>query len=194
MFGQKPVGVGNSLQMDIAVEFVVLPQHFYRAVEELHGIVGRFIDGGGEEKALDVIAAVEAHNQLAHFLGRDDCARHVRAFAVGTIFAVENAVVCHQHFEQGNAPPVLRKGMADPSHGSVSDSVLCVFPPRAGRRAGYVVFRAVRQNFQPPLVYHRASPFPFALRQRRTNNLHRDTGVILRLNSLDFPAIAAAVA
>ncbi len=61
---------GDGLGMDIAAEMVFIPQQPQNGEHPLGGVVGGPQHGAGEEKSLDVVAAVELDGQFCQLPGR----------------------------------------------------------------------------------------------------------------------------
>jgi hypothetical protein len=57
--------------MDIPVEPMHLAQLPKRLHHAFHGEIGTDGDGGAEEQALDVVAAVKLHGEIRHFVRRE---------------------------------------------------------------------------------------------------------------------------
>ena len=104
---------GDGLGMDIAAEMVFIPQQPQDGEHPLGGVVGGAQHGAGEEKPLDVVAAIELDGQFGQFARREGGARNVVAAAVDAVGAVVDAIIGKHHFEQGDTTAVLGKTMAD---------------------------------------------------------------------------------
>src|SRR4029453_15259302 len=97
---QLRIGVGNSLEVNVAPEIMVLAQAPRDLDHLLHRVVRRADDARREEEALDVVPLVESERELDDLFGREPRAAYIRAFAVDAISAVENAAVGQQDFEK----------------------------------------------------------------------------------------------
>jgi len=76
-------------------------------------VVGRLDDAGREEQALDVVALVELHREGHDLLDGEFRPGDVGRAPVDAIGAVEQAVVRQQDFQERDAAPVRRVGVAD---------------------------------------------------------------------------------
>jgi hypothetical protein len=96
LLDQRGVGAGDGLEVDVAAEVVVQPQGADDADHVAHSVVRALDDAGGEEQALDVVAAVELEGEAHDLLGGEAGAAHIRRHAVHAVGAVEDAEVRHQ--------------------------------------------------------------------------------------------------
>ena len=154
---QRLVGLGNCLEMDVAAEMMLLAQLARHADHLLHRVVGAADDAGGEEQALDVIAAVEVERELDDLIDGEARPRHVAGGAVDAIEAIVIAGIGEQHLQQRDAASVRRVGMADAHAGRGRAEALAVAGiPLLGAAggAGGVVLGGVGQDFQLALHVH----------------------------------------
>ena len=148
-------GVGDRLEVDVALEPVVQPQRLCDPHHVGHRGVGRADDAGRQEQPLDVVAAIELQRQAYDFLDAEPRPFDVRADAVHAIGAVEDAEVRHKDLQQRHAAPVGRVGVADARALGRADPArprVALFRPAGS--AGGVVFRRVRENRELALQGH----------------------------------------
>ena len=103
------------------------------------------------------VAAEKADGQFCQLPGREGCPGYVIAAAVYTVFAVENAVVCHQHLQQRDASPVGRETMATAidGGGSVAHPTLLITALNAAGSTGGIVLCRICKYFQFIHQFHK---------------------------------------
>ena len=148
-------GIGNGLEVDVALEPMRHPQLARDAHHVPHRLIRRTDDAGGEEQPLDIVAPVEFQHQAHHLLDAEAGALDIGRHAVDAIGAVVDAEVRHQDLEQRDAAPVRRIGMAD-AHplGRSQAPRPGIAPGRPAGGAGGVVFRGIRQDGE---LFHQAA-------------------------------------
>ena len=57
-------GSGDSLEVNVPVEFMIGPEIFRDPYEAFHGVVGTFKDTGAQEQPFDVITLIEVDGQI----------------------------------------------------------------------------------------------------------------------------------
>ncbi len=146
---QFGAGTGNTLQMDVSVEFVDGPQVPGHSHQTFHGIIRIPYHTRTEEKPFDIIPAVELHSKVHQFGHGEGRPRDVIGPAVYAVGTVIDAVICQHHLQQGDAPAVLSEAVTD-SHSTHSASQIPVLPLAHGpaRRARHVILRRIRQYLQ----------------------------------------------
>ena len=152
---QGRIGVGNGLEVDVAVKAMLQAQAAGHADQLFHGVVGAADDAAGQEQALDAVAPVEVERELHHLGHREAGARDVGADAVDAVLAVVEAEIGQQDLEQRHAAPIGRPAVADAHAGGRADAA------RLGRAlgtaaggAGSIVFGGVRQDGEFVLQVH----------------------------------------
>ena len=153
-------------------------QGFGHAHQALHRVVGIAHHAAAQEEALDVIAAVELDGQVHQLADRQRGARQVVAAAVDAVGTVVDAIVGEHHLEQGDAPPVFGKAMAD-AHAThrVAHHARLAPPHGAARRARHVVLGRLGQYLQfiQYIFVHNHSPESLTIgRTKIQKSLHPD--------------------
>ena len=129
----RRVGVGDGLEVDVALEAVLLAQ-LARDLDHLpHRVVGRADDAGRQEQPLDVVPPVEFQRQRHDLVDAEPRPLDVRADAVHAVGAVVDAEVRHQDLEQADAAPVGRVGVADARAFGRADAALAAVAARRCR-------------------------------------------------------------
>jgi hypothetical protein len=118
------------------------------AHEPLHREVGALEDAGADEQALDVVSLVEVHCQVNYLLHGEGSALHVVGAAADAIGTVEDAVVGEQDFQEGDASPILRVGVADTHARGVAKALVGILTLAATAGATNVIFGSVCQNLK----------------------------------------------
>ena len=144
---------GDGLGMDIAAEMVFVPQQPQDGEHPLGGVVGGAQHGAGQEKPLDVVAAVELDGQLGKLPGRKGGPGHVVGLPVDTVAAIKSTTVAHQDLQQADAAAVCGECVAAARRVAAAESTGPRRTGRAAGRAGDVVFCTVGQNGE--LVHQR---------------------------------------
>ena len=157
--GTRP---GDALHVDVAVEFLFVPQDAGRPDEELRRIVRRTIDAGTEEQAFDVIAPVKGNGHVGNLFRRQDGPFRFPAGRVDTVGTVVDTAVGHEDLEERHTAAVSRPGMADAADSPIADAPGLVGPPAAAGRTGHVVLGRVAENMQfllnPVPIHDKAPP------------------------------------
>lgn len=138
----------NGLQVNVAIEFVLLPQFLGDAHQALHGIVGIFENAAAEEKPFDVIPLVEIDGQVHHFLNGEGGPFHVIRTAAHAVCAVENTVVGEQNFQERNAAAVLRVSVADAHARGIAEATFGILSFAAGAGTAHVIFGGISEYFK----------------------------------------------
>ena len=113
LLDQQRVGIGDGFQVNITAEIVVFAQAPGDAQHLFHRVIRITDDAGGQEQALNVVALVEIEGELDHLIRRKTRAPHIAGRAVDAIKALIDAEIGEQNFQQRNAAPVRRIGVAD---------------------------------------------------------------------------------
>ena len=143
-------GAGDGLGVDIAVKAIFLPQNPQAGDHLLGGIVWVAQHAGGQEQALNIVAAVELHGQLRQLPGRKGGAAGIVGPAIDTVLAVVDTAIGHQHLQQGDAPSVGGKAVAASGDGGgrVADFPGLVTPAHTAGGTGGVILGGVGQYGQ----------------------------------------------
>ena len=144
LLDQALAGIGNALQMDIAVEALFSEQP-HRPDQMFHGSVRTSHDARTEEKPLDVVAAVEISGQRNDFFGCKGRPRHIIALPIYAIGAVIDAIVCQQDLEQRYAAPIFSVAVADPAGRCIAQPLAGVLAPASAGGTRNVIFGSVCQ-------------------------------------------------
>ncbi len=110
---QFRIGIRDRLEVNIPAKIMFFPQCPGDADQLFHRIVGRSDDAGGQEKSLNIIAAVKTKGQFDHFAHGEARPANVARPAIDAIVAIKDAAVGQQNLEQRYASPVRCVGMAD---------------------------------------------------------------------------------
>ena len=156
LFDQHRVRAGDRLGVDVAVKMVLLPQDAQSLDHQLHRAVRRAQHSAGQKQPFNIIAAVKADGQLRQLTRGEGRAGSVVGAAVDAVAAIVAAHVGVEHLQEGDAPPVRREGVADARRRTAAQ---CTVPSGAIHPAGgtgYIIFGAVRQDFQFFRKVHRA--------------------------------------
>ena len=159
-------GARDGLEVDVAVEFLFLPQLADDGEHPLHGVLRAGPDAGAQEQALDVVAFVELHRELHHLLRRKGRAWNVIASAVGAVGAVETAGVGVQELQQADAAPVSREGVADARGRGRSETARTRAPGRPRRGAGRIVSCRRGQDIQLFRKLHTDTIQPYSITRK----------------------------
>ena len=117
---QRVIRARDRLGVDISAEPVFFAQDAQSLNHTLAGIIGTADDGGREEKPLDIIAAIKIHRQLRELTRRKGRAADIVGDAVDAIFAVKNAGIAHENFQQRYKSAVRREAVAYAARGGVA--------------------------------------------------------------------------
>ena len=106
------------------------------AHDQLHRVVGRADDAGGEEQPLDVVALVEIEREVDDLLHGKARAPHVRGAAVDAVGAIEHAGIGEQDLRAArrSARPAYRSGRCRGWSSRARHSSSCASPRRRTRR------------------------------------------------------------
>ena len=137
---------GDGLGMDVAAEVIFVPQQPQNGEHPFGGVVGGPQHGAGEEKSLDVVAAVELDGQFCQLPGRKSGPGNIVGLPIDAVAAVEGAAVAHQDLQQADAAAISGKGVAAARRIAAADGAALRRMGRAAGCAGYVIFCAVGQN------------------------------------------------
>ena len=143
---EAAVAAGDGFGMDIPGEAVFLAENVKGFDHLFGGLVGGAVDGRAEEQAFDVIAAVEVHGELGQLAGGEGGPGSGGRSAVRAVAAVIGAVIAEKHFQQGDAPAIGGKGMADALGGAGARSAGDVPALGAAGGAGHIVFGGVGED------------------------------------------------
>ena len=139
-------GAGDGLGMDVAAEVIFVPQQPQNGEHPLGGVVGGPQHSAGQEKSLDVVAAVELDGQFCQLPGRKSGPGNVVGLPIDAVAAVEGAAVAHQDLQQADAAAISGKGVAAARRIAAADGAALRRMGRAAGRAGYIIFCAVGQD------------------------------------------------
>ena len=148
LFDQHRVRAGDRLGVDVAVKMVLVPQDAQSLDHQLHRAVRRAQHSAGQKQPFNIIAAVKADGQLRQLTRGEGRAGSVVGAAVDAVAAIVAAHVGVEHLQEGDAPPVRRESVADARRRTAAQ---CTVPSGAIHPAGgtgYIIFGAVRQDFQ----------------------------------------------
>jgi hypothetical protein len=97
-------------------------------------MIGAFEDPGTKEQTFNIIAAVEIHGEIYHFLDLEGCPFYVVTFPGNAVGAVKNAMIGEQYFKQGNTAAVFCIAMAYSYAVAVPQTFVFILPfaPAAG--------------------------------------------------------------
>ncbi|MOA00514.1 hypothetical protein D3C78_1198830 [compost metagenome] len=104
---------GNGFQVDIAAKTMGNAQFTRHAHHLFHRVIGGADDAGGQEQPLDIVAPIKLQRQPNHFFWRKPRSLDIAGRAVDAIGAIIDAEIGQQNFQERNAAPVRRIGMAD---------------------------------------------------------------------------------
>ena len=144
---QFPARSGNAFQMDISVEAVHLTQIFRHAYQPFHCIVGTTDHTGTEKQAFDIVSPVKFNCQFHQFGHRQGGAGKIIAAPVDAVGTVVNTIIGQHDFEQGDAPSVFGKTVADsPSSYGIAQHARFVGAHCTAGCTGYIVLGGFCQN------------------------------------------------
>ena len=111
----------NGFQMDVAAKAVLGAQRLRHPHQVLHGVVLAARDARRQEQSLDAVAPIEVERELDHLGDRKPRALDIARAPAHAIGAVVAAEVGQQDFQQRDAAPVRRIGVADAGAGGRAD-------------------------------------------------------------------------
>ena len=110
--------------MNVAAKVMLGAQRLRHPHQVRHRVVLTACDTRRQEQAFDTVAPIEVERELHHFGYRKPRALDIAGAAAHAIGAVVSAEVGQQNFQQRDAAPVRRIGVADAGAGGGTDSAV----------------------------------------------------------------------
>ena len=131
---------GNRFHVDIAVKILPITQEARDTDQFFHRVIGVTDNPARKEQAFDIVALIKIKREFADLFGRELRPFHIVAAAIDAIFAVVNALIGEENFQQRNATSVLAPAVANSRLGGIAHAPFAMRSAGPARTAAGVVF------------------------------------------------------